>query len=79
MVFVVNTVVVLAPDVKASVLDAALLVENSVHVVVAALYTLAFKSVSVPTMSDAVYPNVVLLQLDPAVRFAVVYVQYRVM
>ena len=72
MVLPVKTVVVLAPEVKVSVLDAALLVANSVQVDVAELNTFAFSKVSVPTMSADVYVNVVLLQAEPAVRFAVV-------
>ena len=71
----VRTVVVLAPEVKVSVLDAALLVANSVHAEVPALNAFAFNKASVPTMSADVYVNVVLLQAEPAVRFAVVYVQ----
>ena len=67
-----ESVVVLAPEVKVKVFEAALLEANSVHEDVAELNAFTFKEVSVPTISPAVYPNVALLQVEPAVRFPVV-------
>ncbi len=72
MVFPVDIVVVLAPEVNVSVLEAELLEANSVQADVPELNAFTFKEVSVPTISPAVYPNVALLQVEPAVRFPVV-------
>lgn len=72
MVFPVDIVVVLAPEVNVSVLEAALLEANSVQADAPELNAFTFKEVSVPTISPAVYPNVALLQVEPAVRFPVV-------
>ena len=72
MVFPVDIVVVLAPEVNVSVLEAALLEANSVQADGPELNAFTFKEVSVPTISPAVYPNVALLQVEPAVRFPVV-------
>ena len=54
MVLPVRTVVVLAPEVKVSTLDAALLLANSVHDEVPELNAFAFNRASVPTISAAV-------------------------
>ena len=75
MVFPVVTDVVLAPEVNVRTLDAALLLANSVQVDVTELNAFALNEASVPTTSDALYVKVALLQVAPAVKLVVVYVQ----